>query len=154
MFSPWYAESLRGILQLEESDVARLEQRLAANPEDYQTRLKLMAYHQRADRASRQDDRTRRDQLALWLVEHHPDSEILHSPVSRFSSGELIPADYRRAVALWDAAAKAKPGDAALLWNAASFFQDLDSGLYLQYLEATAAADPNHPYALRPLAEL
>ena len=28
MFSPWYAESLRDILQLEESDVARLEQQL------------------------------------------------------------------------------------------------------------------------------
>src|ERR1700691_3284858 len=34
MFSPWYVESLRDILKLEESDVARLEQRLAANPED------------------------------------------------------------------------------------------------------------------------
>jgi hypothetical protein len=154
MFSPWYAESLRDILRLEESDVARLEQRLAANPEDFATRLKLMAYHQRADRAGRQEDRAQRAQLALWLMEHHPDSEILHSPVSRFSPGELTPADYRRAVALWDAAAKAKPGDAAVRWNAASFFQDLDSELYLHYLEATAAADPNHPFALRPLADL
>jgi hypothetical protein len=57
-------------------------------------------------------------------------------------------------VALWDAAAHAKAVDAAVEWNAASFFQDLDPGLYLHYLEATAAADPNHPFALRPLADL
>ena len=48
MFSPWYGESLRGILALEETDVARLEQQLAANLDDFPTRLKLMAYHQRA----------------------------------------------------------------------------------------------------------
>jgi hypothetical protein len=154
MFSPWYVESLRDILKLEESDVARLEQSLAANPEDFPTRLKLMAYHQRADRLGRKEDRAQRAQHALWLIEHHPDSELLHSPVSRFSPSELSPADYRRAVALWDAAVKAKPGDAAVHWDAASFFQDLDPELYMHYLEATAAADPNHPFALRPLADL
>ena len=153
MFSPWYGESLPDILKLEESDVARLEQKLAANPDDFPTRLKLMAYHQRADRADRQEDRAKRVQHALWLIEHHPDSELLHSPVSRFSQGELTPADYRRAVALWYAAAKAKPSDAAVQWNAASFFQDLDPELHMHYLEATAAADPNHPFALRPLAD-
>jgi hypothetical protein len=153
MFSPWYAESLGDILKLEESDVAQLQQKLAANPEDFPTRLKLMAYHQRADRAGRNEDRAQRVQHALWLIEHHPDSELLHSPVSRFSPGELTPADYRRAIALWDAAAKAKSGDAAVQWNAASFFQDLDPERYMRYLEATAAADPNHPFALRPLAD-
>ncbi|MDQ6760385.1 MAG: hypothetical protein M3Z32_11060, partial [Acidobacteriota bacterium] len=142
MFSPWYGESFRDILKLEESDVARLEQQLAANPEDFPTRLKLMGYHQRTDRAGRQEDRTERVQHTLWLIEHHPDSELLHSPVSRFSQGELTPADYRRATTLWDAAAKAEAGDAAVLWNAASFFQDLDPELHMRYLEATAAADP------------
>ena len=154
MFSPWYVESLREILELEESDVARLEQRLAANPDDLQARLKLMAYHQRADRSPRQEDRAKRVQHALWLMQYHPESELLHSFVSGFSPGELSPTEYRRAVALWDAAARAKPGDAAVQWNAASFFQTLDPALHLRYLEATAEADPNHPFALRPLADL
>jgi hypothetical protein len=154
MFSPWYVESLREILELEESDVARLEQRLAANPDDLQARLKLMAYHQRADRSPRQEDRAKRVQHALWLMQYHPESELLHSFVSGFSPGELSPTEYRRAVALWDAAARAMPGDAAVQWNAASFFQTLDPALHLRYLEATAEADPNHPFALRPLADL
>lgn len=153
MFSPWYPEALRGILELEETDVARLERQLAADPEDLTARLKLMAYHQRADRSSRPEDRAKRAQYAIWLSEHHPDSELLHSPVSRFAPGELTPEAYRRAVALWETATKAQSADAAVQWNAASFFQALDPVLYMHYLEATIAADPNHPYALRPLAD-
>src|SRR5438067_7026662 len=103
MFSPWYAESLSNILTLEESDVARLERKLASNPDDFPTRLKVMAYYQRADRVGHQEARDKRVQHALWLVQHHPESEILHSPVSRFSKGELTPAEYRRVVALWEA---------------------------------------------------
>jgi hypothetical protein len=151
MFSPWYAEALRDVLQLEEADAARLEQQLAANANDFPTRLKLMAYYQRADRAAHPEDRAKRVRHALWLIEHHPDSELLHSPVSHFSEGELSPAEYRKAVALWEGAPKTS---AAVQWNAASFFQGFDAGLHLKYLEATAAVDPNHPFALRPLAHL
>ncbi len=154
MFSPWYAESLRDILKLEETDVARLEQQLAANPDDFPARLKLMAYYRRGDRAVLQADRTKRIHHALWLIEHHPDSEILHSPVSRFSQPELTTADYRRAVVMWNVPTKARPADAAVQWNAASFFEGLDPELHMHYLETTAAADPNHPFALRPLAHL
>ena len=154
MFSPWYAESLRDILTLEEPDAARLEQTLAANPEDFPSRLKLMAYYQRADRAGLPEDQAKRAQQALWLIQHHPDSELLHSPVSRFAKGELSTVVYQRAAVLWDAAAKARPRDAAVQWNAANFFEELDPVLSLHYLEATASADPNHPFALRPLAHL
>lgn len=153
MFSPGYSESLDDVIALEESDVDRLERQLAANPDDSSVRLKLMAYHQRADRADRPEDQRKRLQYALWLIEHHPDSEILHSPVSRFSSSELSADDYRRAVDLWSTAAKRAPGDAAVLWNAASFFNGLDRDRYVHYLEAVALADPNHPFAIRPLAD-
>jgi hypothetical protein len=154
MFSPWYADALRDILKLEESDVVRLEQTLAAQPDDFPTRLKLMAYYSRADRSSHQEDRSKRVLLTLWLIEHHPDSELLHSYVSHFSQGELPLTDYHRAVALWDAAARSNSRNAAVAWNATSFFQGLDPELHMRYLEATAAADPNHPFALRPLAEV
>ena len=153
LFSPWYAKALRGILDLEKTDVARLERQLVADPEDLTARLKLMAYHQRADRSSRPEDRAKRAQYALWLIEHHPDSELLHSPVSRFAAGELTVEAYRRAIALWETAAQGHLGEGAVQWNAATFFQALDPGLYMHYLEATVAADPNHPYALRPLAD-
>ncbi len=154
LFSPWYGEALRDILTLEEADAARLERRLVANPDDLPARLKLMAYHQRADRAGRPEDRAERVRHALWLIEHHPESEILHSFAARFTPGEMTLADERRAAVLWGAAAQAKPHDAAIQWNAATFFEALDPALHLRYLEATAAADPNHPFALRVLAFL
>lgn len=154
MFSSWYAESLRDILAMEAADVARLEQQLAANPHDFPARLQVMAYYQRADQSGSEESRARRVRHALWLIEHHPDSELLHSPVSHFSQGELRSEEYRRAVALWDRAAKSRPADPAIQWNAASFFAGLDPARHLQYLEATATADPNHPFAIRPLAHL
>ncbi len=152
MFSPWYGEALRNILLLEETDVAKLEQQLAANPEDFPARLKLLAYHRRGDRIAYPEDRAKRIEHVLWLIEHHPESELLHSPVSRFSPGELPPATYRRMVELWDAAVKAHPNDAAVQRNAASFFEELDPDRYLRYAEATAAADPNDARAIRGLA--
>jgi tetratricopeptide (TPR) repeat protein len=154
MFSPWYGDALRDILKLEDPEAARLERKLASNPDDFSARLKLMAYEARADRATHPEERAKRFHHALWLIEHHPESELLHSYVSLFSRGELAAADFQRAVALWEAAAKAWPREAAVQWNAASFFQGLDAEFHLRYLEATAAADPNHPFAIRPLAEI
>lgn len=154
MFSPWYADALGDVLELEQAGAGALERQLAQNPEDFRARLKLMAYYSRADRAAHPDDVARRFEHALWLIEHHPDSEILHSYVSRFSPDQLSPAAYQRAARLWEAQSRSHAADAAVQWNAASFFETLDPRLYLEYLERTAAAGPNHPFALRPLAHL
>lgn len=150
MFSPWYAQSLAGVLRLEPADIAGLERRLAANPADFPARLQLMGYHQRGDRSSNPEDRAKRLEHTFWLIEHHPSSELLHSPVSRFTASDLTPAQRQRAAGLWERA----PRTAAVLWNAAYFYEDIEPARHLHYLEATAAADPNHPYALRPLAHL
>ena len=139
------------MVDLEPNDAARLEQALVANPDDFTARLKLMAYHRRADRANLPEDHAKLVRHALWLIEHHPDSELLHSYVSQFAPDQLTPAEYQRAVALWNSAPQKS---AAVQWNAASFFSGLDHGLHLHYLETTALADPDHPFALRPLAYL
>lgn len=152
MFSPWYGEALQNILLLEATDVAKLEQQLAANPEDFPARLKLMAYHQRGDRIAHPEDQAKRIEHVLWLILNHPESELLHSPVSRFGPGELPPATYRRMVELWDTAVEAHPQDAAVQRNAAAFFEESDPNRYLRYAEATVAADPNDARAIRGLA--
>jgi tetratricopeptide (TPR) repeat protein len=143
---------LADLLRWEPEDAARMEKRLARAPEDSTARLQVMAYYARADRLANPQDRENRFRHTLWLIQHHPESDILHSYVSHFNAGDLTAAQRDRAVALWAAAVKAHPGNAGIFWNAASFFRGLDDPLYLTYLEATAAADPNHPEALRPLA--
>ncbi len=148
-FGRWYGEALSGntIVDMDEGGAALLERALAANPEDQATRLKLMAYHQRADRASIPEDRAKLVRHVLWLIERHPDSELLHSFVSRV---ELPAAEYRRAVALWDAA----PKNAAVLWNMVTFFSGIDPLRHLRALEAGVALDPEKAPGIRTLAFL
>ena len=93
MFSPWYREALRGILDLEESDVARLEQQLATNPDDFPTRLKLMAYHQRADRAIHPEDRAERARHTLWLIEQRSVLPVGYILCALGKPDEAVPAD-------------------------------------------------------------
>ena len=154
LLSPAFSAASKDVLEIEPAEALQLEQRLAAQPRDEETRTKLMAYWRRADQSGQPDHEVKRWRQALWLIEHQPDSEILHSNVAQFSPNQHTTAEVRRAAELWEAAVRAKAGDAVRLWNAAWFFQELEPGLHLAYLEATATADPNHPHALLPLAQL
>lgn len=151
-FRPWADPSLPDVLDMEEADVARFEQILAEYPDDMNARYMLMAYHGRSDRAGREEDRAKLVRHVLWLIEHHPDSPILGRGEARLSPRDLSDEDYQRAVALWDAATRGHPDDAAVQSNAASFFGPFDQALYLHYLEATVAAGPNQEGAIRTLA--
>ena len=154
LLSPAFFAATKDVLEIEPAEALRLEQRLAAQPRDEETRTKLMAYWRRADQAGQPDHEVKRWRQALWLIEHQPDSEILHSNLAQFFPNQHTTAEVRRVAELWEASVRAKAGDAVRLWNAAWFFQELEPGLHLSYLEATAAADPNHPHALLPLAGL
>ena len=148
MFSPAYAEALQGILQLEPSDVAALEARLAKDPDDFGARLKLIAYTMRADRAGLPESRRHRVDLVLWLVEHHPNSEILASPYGTLAPVDLTPEQRERAMSLWASETRAS-ADARLMWNAANFYRQLDRQLYIATLESAVSLAPdNQNYAL------
>ncbi len=145
----WYAQALRGVLSLEASDVARLEARLAADPEDLEARVQLIGYHGRTDRAGLAEDRAERVRLVLWMIEHHPELAV-----AQLGPGELTGDEYGRAAALWDAAVRARPGDAVVARNAAGFFAGRDAERHLRYLEAAVAVDPSQESAVRGLASL
>jgi hypothetical protein len=143
MFSQAYVNALRGIVDLEPRDVTALQDRLAKNPNDFAARLKLMAYSMRADRAALPESRNQRAELALWLVEHRPDSEILASPYASFSAGDLSPDRQQRAAQLWDRATRAHPANARMFGNAANFYRRLDAARHLSYLERAVALAPD-----------
>lgn len=143
MFSPAYGEALRASQDLNKSDIPKLNLELTQNPEDQSTRLKLLAYYHRTRDAARIP-------LVLWLIEHHPDSELLHSGFTRLLPMDLSATNEQHAIRLWQQA----PNNATTCWNAAFFFETLNPELHRHYLERTVAADPNHPFALRPLAHL
>ena len=143
MFGRTYGEALRQSQDLTESDIPKLKRQLAQNPEDQSTRLKLLAYYHRTRKPARIPH-------ILWLIEHHPESELLHSGFTRFRPMDLSATEEQSAIRLWQQA----PSNATTSWNAAFFFETLNPALHLHYLERTVAADPNHPFALRPLAHL
>ena len=132
------------VYDLEPADVARLEQTLKANPEDLAARRMLVQYHQRADRVKL--DRAEVIRHTLWLIEHHPESDILRTV--HFQPGELSTAEHREATRLWAIA----PKIAIVQSNAAQFFASLDETLHIRYLEATVVANPDHAGAIRELA--
>ena len=154
LFSQAYAEALSDVLALETEDVQKLEQRLTESPDDFAARLKLIAYAMRADRAGLEESRRSRTDLVLWLVENRPDSEILGSPYSIFQPGELTPEQLERAMRLWDSAAKARPSDARVMWNAANFYRTPDDRLHRAFLESAVVLAPGNENYTRDLGGL
>jgi len=89
---------------------AAMEQELAANPEDETTRGKLLRYYM----LHRMEDR--RIPLVLWLIDHHPESDLLEM-------GGILPFDgpnvYQEARNHWRTQVSLHPNDARVLLNAA-----------------------------------
>lgn len=148
MFSSAYLDALQGVTELEPRDAAMLEERLTTDPDDFSARLKLIAYCMRPDRVDLPESRKERIKLVLWLVEHHPDSEILGSPYAVPSASDLAGDQLQRAQAVWETATKGSPADARLIWNAANFYSQCNRGLYIASLQrAVALAPDNENYA-------
>ncbi len=107
------------ISKLTSADASRMEQQLVTNPDDLQTRSKLIAYY------FLNGIREPRLTHILWLIEHHPESEI-----TAFNSGGISPeanslntiGDYERASTLWRQQVAVHPQDAHVLANAAQFY--------------------------------
>jgi TonB family protein len=105
--------------QLGPSEAGNLERRLQANPEDLAARDRLVAYYNRT--AAREP----RLKHILWLIEHHPESDILG-----FSSAQISPggdalnddADYQRAREIWLRQIQRKGSNTLALGNAVKFF--------------------------------
>jgi hypothetical protein len=142
MFSPQYVQALQGLLEMEPADVRALETRLAADPEDFAARLKLMAYCMRADRVALELSTRQRVELVLWLVEHHPESEILASPYALLEPKDLSGEPLERATRLWRGALQKYPGNPDILWHAAVFYAPRDRQMYLNCAEAAVALTP------------
>jgi hypothetical protein len=148
VFSRAYVDALQGVLELEAQDVDALERRLSDNPEDFEARLKLLAYCMRADRAALPESRRLKMELVLWLVEHEPNSEILASPYGALSTGDLTPDQLDQINRLWKLAVNPQQFDARIFWNAANFYRESDRALYVSSLErAVAQAPENESYA-------
>ena len=154
MFSQEYVSALSNILDLEADGVAALEQRLSEDPNDWATRLRIMAYDARGDRAHLEESRDRRVRYTLWLIEHQPDSEILAGPSASIGHGELSADEYRRAGEIWERALAEHPDNARVWWNASRLYREANPERYATYLRQAVALDSANEHYGRELGWL
>jgi hypothetical protein len=102
--------------------VDALETRIAANPEDWDARERLVTYYWRGTEVpwDRKVPGLRRH--ALWLIEHAPEHEIAAPPLSP----EYDPEGFAAAVRLWDAQLQRPDASPFLIYRAAQFFLPYD----------------------------
>jgi TonB family protein len=116
-------EMLQAGQRISTSEARQFEARLDRKPEDIKTRALLAAHYYR------QAMRKERLQHVFWLIEHHPESELLRSSafiISAEDSPINDMASYERAKVLWLATAQKAQQNPQVLWNASSFISQFD----------------------------
>lgn len=117
---------------------AKLEERLAGDPQDLETRFTLIGYY-----STRHDGSfpLKKSEQALWFIQNLPDSELLHLNVlvrlNRHEKG------FEEAKQLWLKQLDAYKGNLVVLSNAIDFFLIPDQALAETLLKQAAAAEPN-----------
>jgi hypothetical protein len=106
--------------RLSDAEVARLETKLIVNPGDMHARARLLTHYFQHEGAQP------RLKHIVWVVKNRPDSKLAGSPIVRITPGSnalSTRSDYEAVRTLWLNAVDRHAGDAAVLGNAAWFFE-------------------------------
>lgn len=142
--SPGSAEDLREEVRkgwdLTPEQAAALEQQLATNPQDLNSRAQLLGYYFRHHRA----DPSRKAEHVLWFIENAPESEVLDGPeASIFPMTD--PDGYMQTKEAWLGLIEDAPQNAAYLRHAAGFFTLSDTELSADLLGRAETLEPSDP---------
>lgn len=129
--------------QLAADGAERLEAVVAKNPDDLDTRIRLLGYYALPRNLS-VDAETKARKHIDWIIQNHPDSPIAGTPYCQINY--LLDADgFNEAKQLWLQQTKSHASDAAVLANAADFFQLADGDQAEKLLMQAAQLDPQNP---------
>ncbi|MGP0070782.1 MAG: TonB family protein [Bryobacteraceae bacterium] len=131
--------------QITAEQAAALEQELAANPEDEKTRETLIQYYM----FNRMMDR--RIPLILWLIDHHPESDLAGFAALIFPAVDG-PNVYQDARNRWLTQVNLHPNDARVLLNAAGTLGYPNMQERIDLVQRARKLDPAR--ATEPLARL
>jgi len=146
---PPYANIAREGYRLAKTEVEALEAALAGNPDDLATRTKLLGFYFRGaiNLYGREATIAARRRHILWLIEHHPGSEVVGlSEASLDPAGHSL-ADkdgYEQAAKLWTLKAQLASSNTAVLGNAARFYRLSDKERSAALLKQAQQAAPNN----------
>jgi tetratricopeptide (TPR) repeat protein len=128
-------------IHLSQDQAEKLEQKLEVEPDDMESRAKLLGYYwgKRSD-----EERARRFHHTLWIIANRPDVDILTTSgcfISRTTARE----DYEKARELWLKHLKDRPDNLAVLYNAANFFSQYEGEFAVQLFERGRGIEPDNP---------
>jgi hypothetical protein len=144
---PTYASIAREGYRLTKVEAEALETALASNPDDLATRAKLLGFYFRGAVPLYGPETTiaARRRHILWLIEYHPGSEVSQLSEATIDAAGNALADedgYAEAAKLWTQQAQRSGNDAAVLGNAARFFQLSDKEQAAALLKGAQRAAP------------
>jgi hypothetical protein len=151
-----YERIAREGYRIDKTEAEKLEAVLAGNPDDLDTRTRLLGFYFRVALKLDGPEATiaARRRHILWLIEHHPASEAAGLPQATIDPAGHRLADkvgYEQAAKLWIAQAQRHSGDAATLGNAARFFMLADKAqaeALLKQAQRTAPDESRWPRQL------
>jgi hypothetical protein len=127
----------------------KLEEKLAGDPQDLETRFILIGYYSTSRDGSFP---LKKSEQTLWIIRNIPDSELLHFNVLvRLNQGET---GFAEAKQLWLKQLDVYKGNLVVLSNAIDFFLLPDGALAERLLKQGAAAEPNEAQWPRRLGHL
>jgi tetratricopeptide (TPR) repeat protein len=136
--------------RLSVEQVAALEVRVKANPEDLGSRNQLLGYYSLA-RFKSQESREARQQHLLWLFANQPEAGILGTGYSGFDR-TIDGSAYEQGKELWLKQVKANPNVPKILDHAAKYFMLGDKPIAEGLLKQGQALEPKNPDWARQLA--
>ena len=129
--------------QMTSAEKASLEERVAKNPDDVETRTKLLGYYFIKGRQD-PDAKSARQRHVQWLVENAPESEVLGLPYGNLD--KVLEAEgYDRAKQAWLKVIQESPENLATLWNASRFFLLHDRDISENLLVKGHELEPEEP---------
>ncbi len=129
--------------ELSEQEAQQLEEEVKDNPENLPARIQLLGYYSRR-RFDSDDACKARQEHILWIIQHHPDSEIAGLPYTDLNP-VLDGKSYYKAKELWLKQVKNHSENAKVLGNAANFFLHYDEELSEMYLKEAQTLEPKNP---------
>jgi tetratricopeptide (TPR) repeat protein len=142
--------------QISAKEAEALEKGLDTNPNDLTARTQLITYYFQEMIASRTPElEEKRVKHVLWLIEHHPESELAGSPeagIMPMGSSESMEG-YQRGKQLWLEQVENHPDSQRILRNAAEFLLLSDRKISRELLEKAWALDPSDAQTSSALAQ-
>lgn len=113
--------------ELNQEDEVLLDERIAKNPGDVDSRIKLLGYYF-CKRRENADAESNRERHIVWLIENCPELQVLGSPYGQLNM-HLEPQSYERAAQAWKKVITESPENLLAFKNAAAYFELFDRNL-------------------------